>query len=566
MTATLLALAILLTGSTETEARPLGDSGDSTGAPVAFVHVRLVPMDAERVVTDQTVLVEDGRISRVGPSATVEVPEGAQVIDGDDELYLMPGLCDSHVHVLEPDEFALYLANGVTTVRNMSGEPFHLVWRREIAGGRMLAPTLLTAGPTLDGVPPEGTNRILVTTREAGEQSVEFVAASGYDFVKVYSGLSVEAFSGIASAARSLRIPVVGHLARAVGLADSLARGQASIDHAEEYLYTFFASAGPERIPEAVRLTREAGASVTPNLVAYETIGLQVAGTSELAARPEQRFVDPAVQRLWLGRGNHYLRDFSPDDAQWLRERLAFLRELVRALHEAGVPLLAGTDAGIAFGVAFVLPGSSLHRELALLVSCGLSPYEALRTATVVPAAFVGDEGAGTIAEGSPGDLVLLRGNPLEDVANAARIAGVMVRGEWLSDTELSALVEALPKLYADEAAFLEGLRQDGVLRATERFRETRTADPNARLFRESKLNAVGYELLDAGRTSDALAVFELNVEAYPASPDVYDSLGEALMRDGITEGAIESYEKALALNPWNANAAAALEELRSRR
>ena len=165
-------------------------------APVAFLHVNLIPMDSERVLADHTVVVQGGLIAALGPSAEVTVPPGAQTIDGHGQ-WLLPGLIDSHMHLLAVDELSLYLANGVTTVRNMSGEPMHLWWRREIREGRMAGPTLESASPQFDSVPPEGTNRVIVTTREEAERAVDALAAD-YDLFKVYNGLTVEAYEGVA--------------------------------------------------------------------------------------------------------------------------------------------------------------------------------------------------------------------------------------------------------------------------------------------------------------------------------------------------------------------------------
>jgi imidazolonepropionase-like amidohydrolase len=544
-------------------AAPAAASPQTAPPPIAFVHVNLVPMDSERVLADQAVVVQGGLITALGPTADVTVPPEAQTIDGHG-LWLLPGLIDSHMHLLEPDELSLYLANGVTTVRNMSGEPLHLWWRREIREGRMAGPTLETASPQFDSVPPEGTNRVIVKTREEAERAVDALATD-YDLFKVYNGLTVEVYEGVADAARRHGARVVGHIPRAPGLDGVLAAGQASIDHAEEFLYTAFRNSGSEKIPEVVKAVHDAGTWVTPTLVTFDMIGRQIGDAASLDARPEQRFVDPAMRKQWLSQSNHYLRDFKPEDAQRFSEKMPFLRLLTRELHAGGVPLLAGTDAGIAFGVPYVLPGFSLHEELAELVACGLSPYEALRTATVNPGRFGRtDPITGIIATGARADLLLVHGDPLQDVAHVQEIAGVMVRGRWLPEAELDALLESLPRLYADEAAFVKVLRDDGVAAAAQRFAAAVAQDPHARLFRDSTLNALGYDLLQAGRTQDALAAFELNVRAYPGSADVHDSLGEARRAAGDKAGALASYERALAMNPWNTNAAAVLEELRA--
>jgi tetratricopeptide (TPR) repeat protein len=156
-----------------------------------------------------------------------------------------------------------------------------------------------------------------------------------------------------------------------------------------------------------------------------------------------------------------------------------------------------------------------------------------------------------------------VRGNPLENVAHADALEGVLLAGCWLPAAELSARLERLRDLYEGEPEFLALLREDGVAAAAERWREARARDPAARLFREGALDSIGYELLEAGRTSEALAAFELNVEAYPDSPDVYGSRGEARAAAGDTDGALADFERSLALNPWNANATTMLEALR---
>jgi imidazolonepropionase-like amidohydrolase len=529
----------------------------------AFVRVNVVPMDSERVLRDHTVLVENGRITRIGPASEVKAPTDAQQIDGRGELYLMPGLCDSHMHVLDPDEFVMYVANGVTTVRNMSGEPFHLQWRREIAEGRRFGPTLLTASPTIDGVPPEGSNRQIVTSREEGELVVNDAHAAGYDMIKVYGGLSVEAHAGVVSAAKHWKMPVVGHLPRATGLEGALAAGQSSIDHAEEYLYTYFKDAGVEKIPDAVQLTKEAGAWVTPTLVTFDMIGRQIADAKSLATRPELRVCDPEIRARWLTKNNRYLRDFEPADAERFADLLVFLKKLVRELHRAGVPLLAGTDAGVAFGVPFVLPGYSLHEELTNLVECGLTPYAALSAATTNPARFMHQEhDVGVVAVGARADLLLLESNPLESVANAQRRVGVMLRGRWIPAKESAAMLDTLERLYRDETEFVKGLRADGIAKAAAKFKEARVKNVNARLFREATLNSIGYDILSGDRTADAIAVFELNVEAYPQSADAYDSLGEAYMRSGDKPRAVASYTRSLELNPASENARKMLADL----
>ena len=409
---------------------------------IAFVDVNLIPMDREQVVSHQTVLVRGDRIVRIGPAGKVIPAADALRINARGK-YLMPGLVDMHIHLFNSKDLLLYLANGVTTVRNLGGYAASdsiLRIRREVAKGKRLGPTIYTSGNWLDGDPPYRPINTVVRTPAEARAVVERQRAQGYDFIKVYQNLSPEVYREIVRVARAQGIPVTGHIPTAVGVAGVLESGQVGVDHVEH-----FAGEGPpEQLAQEVR---RAGVSVTTTLVMLR-LAFTLRGAPErmdsLLARPEARYLSPATRRFW-------------QDAPYLKaprmptalERVREAQDLVRVFHAQGVRVMLGTDAGI-WGNP---PGFSVLEELELLVESGLTPYQALRAGTTEPAEFLNEyvRGArqpGAIAEGNRADLLLLEANPLEDVGNAAKRAGVMARGRWLTQAQLSGLMEELARGY----------------------------------------------------------------------------------------------------------------------
>src|SRR4051812_34075948 len=220
-----LLLALGLLACTHAPSSPL--PAEEGSGEVAFVGVTVVPMDTERRVPDQTVVVRHGRIAEIGPSSTVQVPAGALRIDGQGR-FLMPGLADMHVHLYTRDDLLLFLANGVTFVRNMWGAPYDLVWRARIEQGSLLGPTIYTAGPLLDGSPPIWNGSVVVETAADAERVVTGQKKAGYDFIKVYKKLLPEAYDAIAATAKREGMTFGGHVPAAVGLEHALAAGQRS--------------------------------------------------------------------------------------------------------------------------------------------------------------------------------------------------------------------------------------------------------------------------------------------------------------------------------------------------
>lgn len=364
-------------------ASPGTDGGDAVPELVrdsvfAVVDVNVVPMDTERVLLHQTLVVRKGRIAALGPSATTPPPPGATIIEGGDH-YLMPGLADMHVH-LSVDDVEVYVRHGITTVRNMWGWPGLAGIVEAVRSGELAGPTILSTSPGLDGTPAKWPFTQVVMDPAKADSVVEAQRRAGWTTLKLYTDLRPDVYDSIVSAARRRGMDYVGHVPARVPVEHVIASGQRSIEHLGGYQLV----TDPDRLAVLIDQTADAGTWNCPTLAIQLEVG---------PARAQRR------------------------------------RGIVMALHRVGAPLLVGTDSGI--GVT--MPGTSIHRELAELVRAGLTPFEALAGATRDAARFLGQEGEfGEVRLGLRADLVLVAGNPLSDVGALDARIGVMLRGNWL--------------------------------------------------------------------------------------------------------------------------------------
>lgn len=426
---------------------PLACAASQSGptAPIVIENVNVLPLDREGVLLGQTVVVERGIISRMGPARSTPIPAGSTTIDGTDK-YLMPGLVDLHVHLASNPEdeqrtiLKLFVVNGVTTVLNLRGTPQVLELRAAVAASRVFGPTIYTSGPHV--------NEPFVTTPDEVERAVVDQKRAGYDFVKLHGDLSPEAYARLNAVARREGIRVVGHAPRNLGVAAMFEERQYAVAHAEEFLYDQSNSSRDQdlpqieaQIPTLARSMVQAGTWLMPNLTAFKVIGLQVQDLDAVLARREMRFMPVAVREGWGPATNPYTTRFGKNAYPGILVRYQLLQELVGVFQGEGVRLLIGTDA-MNTGV---VPGFSTHDELGELVAAGLTPFEALRAATANAAEFLaaGDQ-RGVVAEGQNADLVLLDANPLENIANSRRVAGVMLRGQWLSRSDIARILDEL--------------------------------------------------------------------------------------------------------------------------
>jgi hypothetical protein len=434
---------------------------------VAFEHVAIIPMDRKRVIPDQTLIVHGGKILSYGAASTTRVPAGARLIDGHGD-FVIPGLTDMHVHIPVRNDVAspttddtraflfLLIANGVTTARNMAGSEAHLALRDGINAGRFEGPRLFTAAAIMDGDPPVTPLSMAFGSADKARAYVRWTAQKRFDFVKVYSALQPAVYDAIADEARKEGLPVAGHMPMLVPFDHALV-AMRSIEHLTGFDVAFLPSPGtvtpnlanlyrgwsygtPEKIRTLVAQAAKAGVWNDPTLVAEDYF--------ETDYDWEKHLADPAYRYL-----PQKMRDDAfvnaaidaPERANIEGSRLVRLA-IVKALSDAGAPLLTGTDSP----ALTVIPGFSLHRELKDFVEAGLTPYQALQASTSEPARYLQRVGQfGAIVPGASADLVLLAANPLDDIANVDRIEGVVVRGRYYSKLMIAGRLEAQATQYA---------------------------------------------------------------------------------------------------------------------
>ena len=438
----------------------------------AFVNVNVVPMDKDTVLENYTVVVDGQAIISVGPVEEINIPNTAEVIDGTDR-FLIPGLVDMHVHIEHEDALTLFLANGVTTVRNMWGTASHLVWRERVNNGEIVGPTIYTAGPVIDGPPGVWDGSIVFDDPDSAEQLVIDHIEKGYDFIKVYY-LKEDAFKALIAAAKTHDIPVIGHASDDVGQEGLLFSGQHSIEHLDGYWKMLEADDSPYRrddfdyhsyimtwnyidenkMPTAASLTKHSGIWNCPTLVVYER-DASPSETDSLYSLPEMKYMDPISLASWDP--STYFVTMGRTDEEWEADKNAYpeLTRFTGYLHRAGTRLLLGTDCPN----PFVVPGFSVHNELQNFIKAGLTPFEAIKTGTYNAAECLGalDE-FGTIAPGLRADLILLEDNPLEDIKDLTNRVGVMVRGRWLPEKDLQGRLDEIVSSYTPPEDRFEGV------------------------------------------------------------------------------------------------------------
>jgi imidazolonepropionase-like amidohydrolase len=449
--------------------------------PTAIVNVTVVPMDHDGIAEHQTVVVQDGRIKILGPSRSLHLPTGSQQIDGRGK-FLMPGLADMHVHFVrealpqnasfstpspsgrtpgipasasndherENTAYALmFLANGITTVRNMWGSETIDAFAKEIDLGRIPGPHVYSTGPITDGNPPAWQSTRIVETSAQAEEAVRSDKEHGYVAIKVYSLLSAEGYAAIVAAARHAGLPVVGHVPSSVGLDGVLAAHQDSIEHLDGFLPSLqregtgaqgksiadmVRDADFSKLPAIAQAVKAANSWVCPTLVVNDL------PRTDSTWLEEASYVPPAV----FDRYRTMYPNKTTDPRSTPRGHAVNLATLT-ALHRGSVRLLLGTDT-VKPGT---LPGFSLHEELENFVAAEMTPYEAIRAGTADAAEFLNQgKEFGVVAVGRRADLLLLNANPLEDVKNTSKIAGVMASGRWLTAEELTHRLETLRSSY----------------------------------------------------------------------------------------------------------------------
>lgn len=420
---------------------------DSKAREIVFQNVNIIPMDTERVIANQTIVVNNGLITAIG--ANPKYGKDALIIDGKGK-YLMPGLAEMHAHVPPRDNLEeqkevlnLFAYAGITTIRGMLGHESHLKLRSMINDEEIIGPRLYTTGPSFNG--------ISITSPEMGEETVRNQKAAGYDYLKMHPGLSKENFAAIAKTANEVGIPFVGHVSFGVGIWASIDAGYSSIDHLDGFLEGmvpgienmtsqdagFFGAyvankVDRTKIPQLMKELKEHTIWVVPTQALAERWFSPEFDVVAFRNGHTSKFMDPKILDQWEASKKGIVGDerYSASEAnQYIHLR----RELILECQKNGIGLLLGCDAPQVFNV----PGFSTHEELAYLVESGLTPYQALRTGTVNVGTYLGLKNLGMVKEGYIADLVLLNNNPLENIHNSSAIAGVMIKGNWISKKEI---------------------------------------------------------------------------------------------------------------------------------
>ncbi len=451
-----ISLAVLLLSTVLVQCQQIKPASSSQNA-IVFTSVNVIPMDSDRILENQTVLVQNGKIVQMG-GMKFKLPEGTVVIDGKGK-YLIPGLAEIHAHVppvddLEPmkEVLLLYALNGVTTIRGMLGHPRHLELRSKIQSGEIMGPRFYTSGPSFNGQS--------VQTAEAGATMVRQQKQAGYDFLKLHPGLTKETFGAIAKTAKEVNIPFAGHVSFNVGVWMAIDAGYASIDHLDGFIESlvpgidtikeqqtglfaiFIAKYADEgRIPKLVNGLKEKNIWVVPTQALAERWMTPEKDADAFRREPEMKYMSANTLNNWVNVKKNLMAN-PQYHADEVRQYIKLRRKIIYECNKNGVGILSGSDAPQIFNV----PGFSLHHELKYMVDAGLTPYEALRTSTINVGRYFNRPDIGVIKTGAVSDLILLNGNPLKDIQQTSNIAGVMLGDKWLPKTYIDQELKKLEK------------------------------------------------------------------------------------------------------------------------
>lgn len=444
----------------------------ATAESIAFVHTTAIDPVAGSSRQDQTIIISGDRIVSISQAPA---PPDARVIDGRGK-YLIPGLCDMHVHIAGVTADArwsrqtllpLLIANGVTTVRDMGGDLEALQgWRKDIESGQLIGPRIYCPGPMLDGGKSEPPSLRAISTPDEGRAAVRDLKSKGADFIKVLSRLDRETYFAVADESKKEGMTFVGHVPNSIRAREASAAGQKSIEHIFYSNLTFDCSVQETELRQKSTEARAKGDNVAaaaardaanasfspekanalwqtfvhnntwvvPTLVAMRKIGQQ----RELArkAPAELRYLPSALRKNWAP--EEIEKQVSEKVASWYVAQFQNDVKIARSMHNAGVQMMAGSDSLDPFN----FPGPSLHEELQLLTEVGFTPLQALQAATSQPARFLNLPDLGTLRPGAMADLLLLEADPLANIASTRKIAAVVVRGRYLSRNDLDRLLE----------------------------------------------------------------------------------------------------------------------------
>lgn len=409
---------------------------------IAFTHVNVIPMTSDTLLTDYTILVDKGKIVAVGPSNKTKIPEGFRLMDMTGK-YLMPGLIDMHVHLADDGDMLKFVQHGVTTIRNMSDVPW---WTRMMGFSNILklrskqqqreiiGPDIYTCGYTLDGNPPVSPmNRRIISEKDA-QKEIAKEKQRGYDAVKLYDNLSLDAYKAIVSEAAKAGMPLAGHVPHAVPLDVILHDNILSIEHLTGYIDNKTAdySIPRDKINDYIELNRKTGIYNTPTLSVWACMPPEN-GIDSLKNTSKFKALSWHIRWMWKTALPYYYDISYPDKKGYTQHMLNISMDLTSRLYKAGCPLLIGTDTNI----AGTYVGETTWLEMELFVKAGIPAYETLRSATILPSRALGKEKeTGTIEAGKKANIIILDKNPLENISNIRSIQWVYCNGFLVQRTD----------------------------------------------------------------------------------------------------------------------------------
>lgn len=417
-------------------------------------NVNIVDVREGTIQQNHQVVIDSGRIQEVAKSVD-NASYYSNIFEGGGQ-YLMPGLAEMHAHIPQPptsqqrteDVLFLYLSNGITTIRGMLGHPDHLDLREKAESGEILSPRIFTSSPSMNGNS--------VTSEEEADTKVRQFEKDGYDFLKIHPGIQRPVFDQLVATANEVGISFAGHVPVDVSIRHALESRYASIDHVDGYLeglvpesvnanpsdngffgYNFTPLADSSKIDELVALSKANGVWVVPTQSLY-TKWFAPADVDSLLALPEMKYMRQETLDNWRQVKQNTMNGF--DETQW-QQFIEIRKQLIKALANNGHGMLLGSDAPQLFNV----PGFSIHQEMADMAEAGMTNLQIIQSGTLAPAVFfgLGDE-FGEVKEGLAADLILVKGNPFDDLTALKQLSGVFRQGKWYAKTEIDATLKEI--------------------------------------------------------------------------------------------------------------------------
>jgi imidazolonepropionase-like amidohydrolase len=522
---------------------------------IVFRHASVLPMDRDVVLADWDVAVRGGRIASLSPDEATHISANDTVIDASGK-FLLPGLVDFHTHP-SPSDLVSDVFYGVTTIATFDGEL--LQWHERHEKLPAVAPNVVSTTRILDGPVPTWPGNYSIADPDVVPEIIDHQIALGASMAKVYSQMTLPIMQAIVRQAHLRGIAVAGHAPE--GLSMDYVLGPAGLDivaHSEELTHYLSATPSDTEINTVVRQIADHDIAVIPDLVVIEKIPGLGMNADQVLAAAGAAYLAPTDFQESLPRNNPYAH--RPDLPQFvvaIKRQLALQEIITRRLADAGVLLVAGTDAP-----DNCWPGEALHEELRLLVKSGLGNYAALRTASFNPGIFVArgirsqaGERFGVIAPGTRADLLLVDGNPLEDLSALEKIAGTMVAGQWRPQEEVVRAREdvlfRLRKAHARVEEY-ERLLAANDMRGLISLLDD-TADQEDQPFSPVVLSADALALAKSGRPVDAIRLLTHAERLLPESIALRNSLGQIALETGKLDTARQAFQETLKIAPYDA-------------